>query len=76
VENEENGYPVPDPQKTMINVINESSEAHKQSLKEGTIEKITEKLMEKQTHLTRKYKMHSRNFKTPKIKNLRRSKNN
>jgi hypothetical protein len=29
VGNEENGYPVPDPNKTMINVTNEPSDTHK-----------------------------------------------
>jgi hypothetical protein len=29
VGNEENGYPVPDPNKTMINIIYEHSDAHK-----------------------------------------------
>jgi hypothetical protein len=47
VGNEENGYPVPDPNKTMINVTNEPSDIHKKSLKEKTMEEITEKLMEK-----------------------------
>jgi hypothetical protein len=44
VGNEENEYPVPDPNKTMIN---ELSDAHKKSLKEETMDDITEKLMEK-----------------------------
>jgi hypothetical protein len=30
--NEENGYPVPDPNKTMINVCNELNDAHKKNL--------------------------------------------
>jgi hypothetical protein len=34
VENEENGYPVPDLNKTMINVTKELSDAHKKTLKE------------------------------------------
>jgi hypothetical protein len=44
--NEENGYPVPEPNKTMINVTNKPSEAHththKKSLKEDIMEKNTE----------------------------------
>jgi hypothetical protein len=31
VGNEENGYPVPDPNKTMINVTEETSDAHKKN---------------------------------------------
>jgi hypothetical protein len=47
VENEENGYLVPDPNKTMINVIKEPSDAHKKTLKEEILEEISEKFMEK-----------------------------
>jgi hypothetical protein len=47
VGNEENGYPVPDPNKTMINVTKELSDAHKNSLKEEILEEISEKFMEK-----------------------------
>jgi hypothetical protein len=37
------------------------------------MEEVTEKLMEKILDMVnQKYKMHSRNFKTPQIKNLRR----
>jgi hypothetical protein len=35
VGNEENGYPVPDPNKTMINVTNEHSKAHKKIPQRG-----------------------------------------
>jgi predicted sugar kinase len=46
--NEENGYPVPDPNKTMTNETNEPSDIHKKkkSLKEEMMQEITEKLME------------------------------
>jgi hypothetical protein len=38
---------------------------------------FNEKLMEKlQDKVTRKYKMHSRNFLTPQIKTLKRHRNN
>jgi hypothetical protein len=47
VGNEENGYLVPDSNKTMINVINEPHDTHKKSLKAEITEKITEKHMEK-----------------------------
>jgi tRNA A22 N-methylase len=43
VGNEKNGYPVPDPNKTMVNVTYEPSDAHKKFPRE----EITEKLMEK-----------------------------
>jgi hypothetical protein len=33
VGNEENGYPVPDPNKTMINVTNKPTDSHKKSLR-------------------------------------------
>jgi hypothetical protein len=72
--NEENVYPVPDPNKTMIN---ELSDSHKKSLKEEIIEtSLRSTWRSYKTQLTRKYKMHSRNFKTPGIKNLRRHRNN
>jgi hypothetical protein len=38
VGNEENGYPVPDPNKTMINVTNQPSDTHKKLVKEEIIE--------------------------------------
>jgi hypothetical protein len=57
----------------MINITNELSDAPQKSLKEETMDKITEKLIESyKTRLTRKYKMHSRNIKTQKMRNLRR----
>jgi hypothetical protein len=34
VRNEENGYPVPDPNKTMINVTKEPSDTQEKTLKE------------------------------------------
>jgi hypothetical protein len=73
VGNEEKGYPVPDPNKTMINVTKEPSDTHKKKiLKEGNLEKITEKFMEKILDMVnQKYKMYSRNFKAPKKKKIR-----
>jgi hypothetical protein len=47
VRNEENEYPVHDPNRTMINITNEISDAHKKTLKKKIMEDITEKLMEK-----------------------------
>jgi hypothetical protein len=51
VGNEENGYPVPDLNKTMINVTKEPSDAHIKTLKEEILEDITEKFMEKSLHI-------------------------
>jgi hypothetical protein len=46
--NEENGYPILDPNKTMINVANKTSDTYKkESLKDEIMKDITEKLMEK-----------------------------
>jgi hypothetical protein len=47
VGNEENGYPLPDPNKTIINATNEPSDTHKKFLKLEIMEEITEKFMEK-----------------------------
>jgi hypothetical protein len=47
VENEENGYLVPGPNKTMINVMKEPSDIHIKTLKEKILEDITVKFMEK-----------------------------
>jgi hypothetical protein len=47
VGNEENGYPAPSSNKTMINVTKETSDAHKNSLKKEIYKKITEKFMGK-----------------------------
>jgi hypothetical protein len=77
VGNEENGYPVPDPNKTMTNVTNEPSDTHKTSLKEEIMEEVTAKLMEKILNMVnQKVQDAPRNFKTPQIKNLRRHRNN
>jgi hypothetical protein len=46
VVNEENGYTVPNPNKTMINVTQEPSDAHKKTLKEEILEEITEQFIE------------------------------
>jgi hypothetical protein len=74
VGNEENGYSVPNPNKTMINDTKEPSDAHENTLKEEILQEITEKFMEKILDMvvTKMDNMHSRNFKTPKIKNMRR----
>jgi hypothetical protein len=59
VGNEENGFPDPDPNRTMINVTNEPSDTHKKIPKEEIMELITENSWRKyEKWLTRKYKMH------------------
>jgi hypothetical protein len=47
VGNEENGYQVPDHNKTMINFTNEPSETHKKITQRRIMEEITEKFMKK-----------------------------
>jgi hypothetical protein len=47
VGNEENGCPVPDLNKPMINVTKESRDTHIKTLKEEILEAITKKFMEK-----------------------------
>jgi phytoene dehydrogenase-like protein len=66
--NEENGYPVPDRNKTTINVTKELSDAHKKLSKKKSLRNSWGRYS---TWSTRMYKMHSRNFKTPKTKNMR-----
>jgi hypothetical protein len=45
--NEENGYPVPNPNKTKINNTKEPSDAHKNTLKEQIFQEITTNFIEK-----------------------------
>jgi hypothetical protein len=45
--NEDNGYTVPDLNKTMINVTKEPSDTHKKTLKEELWKEITEKILKK-----------------------------
>jgi hypothetical protein len=73
---EENGYPVPDPKKAMINTTKEPSDAHKNTPKEEILQEITKKFMEKILDIVNQnIQDELRNFKTPKIKNMRRHKN-
>jgi hypothetical protein len=76
VRNEENGYPVPDLNKTMANVTKEPSDTHIKTLKEK-LWKISLRNSWRRYYiwLNRIYKMHSRNFNTPKIKNMRKHRN-
>jgi hypothetical protein len=72
VGSEENGYLVPDLNKTMINATKKPSDTHIKILKEEILEDITKTFIKKILDIvTRVFKMHSRNFKTPKIKNMR-----
>jgi hypothetical protein len=54
VENEENGYPALDFNKTMINDTKEPSDTHKKTLKEEILEEITEKFMENVLDMVKK----------------------
>jgi hypothetical protein len=73
--NEENGYPVPEPNKTMTNVTKEPTKKKKPSKRKSWKKSLRNSWRRYKTWLTRMYKMHSRNFKTPKIKNMRRHRN-
>jgi hypothetical protein len=74
--NEENRYPVLDYNKTKINDAKEPNDAHKNNLKEEILQVITENFREILIDMVnQKYKRQSRNFKTPKIKNMRRNRN-
>jgi hypothetical protein len=44
--NEENGYPVPDSNKTKMNNVKEPNDAHKNNLKEEILQVITKNFME------------------------------
>jgi uncharacterized protein YjgD (DUF1641 family) len=74
--NEQNGYPVPDHNKTMINDTKEPSDIQKNTLTEEILQELTENFMENILDMVNKmYKMHSKNFKAPKMKNIRRNRN-
>jgi hypothetical protein len=77
VGSEENGYPVPDPNKTVINVSNEPSDTHKNPSMGKSWKKSQRNPWRRyQTWLMTKYKRYTRNFNTPQIKNLRKQRNN
>jgi hypothetical protein len=74
--NEENVYPVQGSKKTKINDSKEPSNVHKNTLKEEILQEITRISWRCYwTCSTKTYKRHSRNSKTPKIKNTRRHRN-
>jgi hypothetical protein len=70
VENEENEYLVPDPNRTMINITNAHSDTHKKNLSKRKLwmGSLRNSWRSYKTWLNRKYKMHSRNIKSPQIK--------
>jgi hypothetical protein len=73
VGNEENGYPVPELNKTMINVTKEPSDTHIKTLKEEILEAIIEKFMEKILDMVNQNVQGAlRKFQDTKNKNLRK----
>jgi hypothetical protein len=77
VGNEETKYPVPDPNRKIINITNELTDTLKKNLSErkSWTTSLRNSWRGYKTWLTRKEKMHSRNVKIPQIKNLRRPRN-
>jgi hypothetical protein len=74
--NEENGYPVQDSNKTKINEAKEPNNDHNNTLKEEILQEITENFIGMLSDMVNKmYNRHSRNIKTPEIKNKRRHRN-
>jgi hypothetical protein len=59
----------------MINVINEPCDDHKNAQKRNPVRNHWEIHGEDTRHGIKMYNMHLRNFKTSKIKNMRRHKN-
>jgi hypothetical protein len=76
VRKEESGYPVPDPNKTMVNVTKEPSDAHKKPLKDEIYEEITEKFMEKILDMVNQnIQVVLKKFQNTKNKKMRRHRN-
>jgi hypothetical protein len=74
--NEDNEYPVPVPNKTMINNTKEHRNAHKNIIKEEILQEITENFMEKIIDMINENVQDAqRNFNTPKLKNKKRHRN-
>jgi hypothetical protein len=77
-QNEENGYPDPDSNKTKINYTKEPNKDHKNTLKEEILQVINENFIEMLLDMvksTKTYRRHSRNSKTTKLKNIRKHRN-
>jgi hypothetical protein len=75
VENEEYGYPVPNLNKTMINVTKEPSDTHIKTFKEEILEDIIDKFMKIIDMVNQNIQDALKNLKIPKIKNMRRHRN-
>jgi ribosomal protein S13 len=77
VGNEENGYPVPDLNKTMINITKEPSDTHSKTLTDEILEDITEEFMKKILDVVNQNVQGAlKKFQdTKKIKNMRRYRN-
>jgi hypothetical protein len=70
-----NRRPDPDSNDTKINYDKASKEAHKNTLKEETLQVINENFIEMILNMANQmYRRHSRNTKTTKIENLRKLK--
>jgi hypothetical protein len=75
VQNEENEYPVPDPNRTMINIPMSSVTPTKKSLTEETVDKINEKLREKlQNTINQKVQGALKKYQDPTDKKLENTK--
>jgi hypothetical protein len=74
--NKENGYPVPDSNKTKIYGTKELSDAHKKILKEDILQVITENFMEMILDMVNQNVQDAlKKFQDTKIKNTRRHRN-
>jgi hypothetical protein len=74
--NEENGYPDPDSNITKIKYTKEPNEAHKNTQKEEILQVINKNFIEMLLDISTKMcRRHSRNYKTTKIKDMRKHKN-
>jgi hypothetical protein len=74
--NEENGYPVPDSNKTKINYATEPNKAHKNILKEEILQVIRENFMEMILDMdNQNIQEVLKKFQDTKIKNMRRHRN-
>jgi hypothetical protein len=74
--NEENGYLVPDSNKTKINDTKELNNVHKNSLKEEILQVFTENFMEITLEMVNQNVQEGlKKFQDPKINNTRRQRN-
>jgi hypothetical protein len=75
VGNEENEYPVPDPNETMINATNEPNDGHKKTLKEEILQVTMENFVEMLVDMVNQNVQEALKKLYPKIKNMRRPRN-